>query len=151
MKKIIRAIYLVLAFLFLGIGIAGIVLPILPTTPFLLLTAALFAKSSERFHKWFVSTKLYDKYIDQALNRKAMTKETKRKAMATLGIIFLAGFLFSPVWYAKAIIVVIAFLSVFLMNGVICIISWLRSRQWKSLRKKARTRDLFQKNKLQNT
>lgn len=107
MKKIIRAIYLVLAFLFLGIGIAGIVLPILPTTPFLLLTAALFAKSSERFHKWFVSTKLYDKYIDQALNRKAMTKETKRKAMATLGIIFLAGF-FSPVWYAKAIIVVIA-------------------------------------------
>ena len=108
MKKIIRAIYLVLAFLFLGIGIAGIVLPILPTTPFLLLTAALFAKSSERVHKWFVSTKLYDKYIDQALNRKAMTKETKRKAMATLGIIFLAGFLFSPVWYAKAIIVVIA-------------------------------------------
>ena len=108
MKKIIRAIYLVLAFLFLGIGIAGIVLPILPTTPFLLLTAALFAKSSERFYKWFVSTKLYDKYIDQALNRKAMTKETKRKAMATLGIIFLAGFLFSPVWYAKAIIVVIA-------------------------------------------
>ena len=74
----------------------------------MLLTAALFAKSSERFHKWFVSTKLYDKYIDQALNRKAMTKETKRKAMATLGIIFLAGFLFSPVWYAKAIIVVIA-------------------------------------------
>ena len=72
MKKIIRAIYLVLAFLFLGIGIAGIVLPILPTTPFLLLTAALFAKSSERFHKWFVSTKLYDKYIDQALNRKAI-------------------------------------------------------------------------------
>ena len=56
----------------------------------------------------FFSTKLYDKYIDQALNRKAMTKETKRKAMATLGIIFLAGFLFSPVWYAKAIIVVIA-------------------------------------------
>lgn len=79
MKKIIRAIYLVLAFLFLGIGIAGIVLPILPTTPFFLLTAALFAKSSERFHKWFVSTKLYDNYIDQALNRKAMTKETKRK------------------------------------------------------------------------
>ena len=108
MKKIIRAIYLVLAFLFLGIGIAGIVLPILPTTPFLLLTAAFFAKSSARFHKWFVSTKLYAKYIDQALNRKAMTKETKRKAMATLGIIFLAGFLFSPVWYAKAIIVVIA-------------------------------------------
>lgn len=143
MKKIIRAIYLVLAFLFLGIGIAGIVLPILPTTPFLLLTAALFAKSSERFHKWFVSTKLYDKYIDQALNRKAMTKETKRKAMATLGIIFLAGFLFSPVWYAKAIIVVIAAGHLYYFLAKI--------KTVKSLRKKARTRDLFQKNKLQNT
>lgn len=108
MKKIVRAVYLVLGFVFLGIGIAGIVLPILPTTPFLLLTAAFFAKSSERFHNWFIQTKLYDKYINQALNKKAMTKETKRNAMLTLGIIFAAGFIFSPVWYAKAVIAVIA-------------------------------------------
>ncbi len=108
MKKILRFIYLMLAFLFLGIGIVGIVLPVLPTTPFLLLAAALFARSSEKFHKWFTGTSLYDKYINQALNKKAMTKETKRKAMVTLAIIFAAGFIFSPVWYAKAIIAVVA-------------------------------------------
>lgn len=108
MKKIVRVVSLILAFLFLGIGIIGIVLPILPTTPFLLLAAAFFARGSERFHTWFLGTKLYEKYINQALNKKEMTKETKRKTMLTLGVLFLAGFLFSPVWYAKVIIVVIA-------------------------------------------
>lgn len=36
------------------IGIIGIVLPILPTTPFFLLSAFLYAKGSEKFHKWFI-------------------------------------------------------------------------------------------------
>lgn len=108
MKTIGRFILLLLAFIFLGMGVVGIVLPVLPTTPFFLLAAALFARSSKRFHNWFITTKLYQKYIHQAINKKSMTKEAKCKMMITLGIIFTAGIIFTPVWYGKTLILLIA-------------------------------------------
>lgn len=90
------------------VGIIGIVLPILPTTPFFLLSAFLFAKGSEKFHKWFINTGLYKKYIVTAVHNKEMTLKQKIKMLSVLGIIFIAGFIFSPVWYAKALIACIA-------------------------------------------
>ena len=53
MQKIVRFLYVAAAFISVGLGAIGIVLPILPTTPFLLLAAILFAKGSEHFHNWF--------------------------------------------------------------------------------------------------
>lgn len=107
MKKIIHILCIFLGFVSLGIGVVGAVLPVLPTTPFLLLSAALFAKSSERFHKWLLSTNLYQKYIDQAVHKKQMTKKAKRNMLVTLGIIFTVGIIFSPV-FAKVIILAVA-------------------------------------------
>lgn len=107
MKKIVNGICILLGFLFLAIGIVGTVLPVLPTTPFLILSAALFAKSSKRFHKWLLSTKLYRNYIDEAVNKKQMTRKAKRNMLTTLGIIFAIGVIFSPV-FAKVIILIVA-------------------------------------------
>ncbi|MDO4273144.1 MAG: YbaN family protein [Eubacteriales bacterium] len=107
MKKAVNIICVILGFLCFGIGAVGAVLPILPSTPFLLLAAALFAKGSMRFHKWFMGTVLYRKYIDKAVKNKAMGKKEKRNMLITLGVIFTVGIVFSPS-FAKVIIVVVA-------------------------------------------
>ena len=72
-----RYIYLLIGMISLGLGCIGIVLPILPTTPFLLLAGFCFARSSQRMHRWFVSSKLYQKHLESFVKRRAMTVKTK--------------------------------------------------------------------------
>ncbi|MCQ4864869.1 YbaN family protein [Pseudoflavonifractor phocaeensis] len=72
-----KIVYLALAFLFLAVGAVGVVLPVLPTTPFLLVAGACFARGSERFHRWFLGTKLYQKHLDSFVKSRAMTLRTK--------------------------------------------------------------------------
>lgn len=107
MKKIINMICVGLGFVCFGLGAAGAVMPVIPTTPFLLAAAFFFARGSERFHKWFVSTNLYKRYIEQAVKNKAMDKKAKRNMLITLGIVFALGIIFSPM-FAKVIILVVA-------------------------------------------
>lgn len=77
MKKLIRTLYIIGGFLSLGLGWLGIILPILPTTPFLLLASFCFARGSEKFERWFVSTKIYKKYLENFVNSRAMTLKQK--------------------------------------------------------------------------
>ncbi|EGK01681.1 MULTISPECIES: YbaN family protein [Dysgonomonas] len=58
-----RYVYIILGFISLGLGLLGIVTPGLPTTPFVLLTGVLFAKSSPRLHQKLMDHKLTGKYI----------------------------------------------------------------------------------------
>ena len=57
-KNPIKILWLAAAFISMALGAIGVILPVLPTTPFLLLASFCFAKGSERFHKWFTKTKL---------------------------------------------------------------------------------------------
>lgn len=72
-----KYIYLFIGMMSLALGCIGIVLPILPTTPFLLLAGFCFARSSKRLHQWFVSSKIYQKHLDSFVKRRAMTLKTK--------------------------------------------------------------------------
>ncbi len=107
MKKIINGICVVLAFACAGLGVIGMVLPILPTTPLFIAAACLFAKGSKKFHKWFLQTPLYKKYIESAVRNGTMERKAKRHMMFTLAIVFGLGIFFSPMM-AKVIIFIVA-------------------------------------------
>jgi len=58
-----KTIFIVGGTISLGLGAIGIILPILPTTPFLLLSATCYYKGSERMHRWLLNNKLFGNYI----------------------------------------------------------------------------------------
>lgn len=74
MKKIVL---IVVGCLSLGLGVVGVVLPVLPTTPFLLVTAYCFARSSEKLSQWFKETKLYRNHLESFVKKEGMKVSTK--------------------------------------------------------------------------
>ncbi len=87
-----RLLYLILGCICLGIGCIGIVLPILPTVPFFLVTLFCFAKSSQRLHTWFIGTDMYKKHLESFVKKEGMTVKTKAMIMASVTLLMGFGF-----------------------------------------------------------
>ena len=77
MNKVKKGIYICVGLVAFSLGAIGVILPILPTTPFLLLASFCFAKGSERFHVWFINTNLYKKHLESFVKERAMTLKQK--------------------------------------------------------------------------
>ncbi|WP_346869833.1 YbaN family protein [Clostridium sp. UBA5119] len=77
MNKCKKVICVSIGLICFTLGAIGIILPILPTTPFLLLASFFFVKGSERFDLWFKNTKIYKKHLDSFVKEKAMTLKQK--------------------------------------------------------------------------
>ncbi|AYE35091.1 YbaN family protein [Clostridium septicum] len=77
MNKVKRGIYVAIGLICVVLGSIGVIIPILPTTPFLLLASFCFVRGSERFDKWFKGTKLYKKHLESFVNSRSMTLKTK--------------------------------------------------------------------------
>ncbi|WP_288524504.1 YbaN family protein [uncultured Holdemanella sp.] len=86
MKKIL---YIIIGCISLGLGIIGVIVPILPTVPFVLLAAFCFAKSSERLDGWFKNTKLYR----ENNIKNGMTKRVKIRIMCSVTLLMSIGFI----------------------------------------------------------
>lgn len=72
-----KPLFILAGFICLGVGVIGIVLPVIPTTPLLLLASYCFVKGSKRFEVWFKGTKLYKKYVEDFLRHRSMTLKQK--------------------------------------------------------------------------
>ncbi len=86
-----RIVFAALGLICFGLGTVGVFLPILPTTPFYLLTLFFFANSSEKLHTWFLGTNLYKKHLDSFVKKRGMLLSTKISIIATVTLLMCFG------------------------------------------------------------
>lgn len=82
-------------------GLIGVVLPLLPTTPFILLAAFCFAKSNQKIHDKITSSKLYNDYVDNFLRHKGYTVNQKVKLLINLYFVVGLSVYFMPIFLIK--------------------------------------------------
>jgi uncharacterized membrane protein YbaN (DUF454 family) len=84
-----------LGFTFVALGAVGVVLPLLPTTPFLILAAACFARSSERWHNWLLNNPTFGPMIRRWETQRCVSRSTKGVAIASMVLVGGTSLLFA--------------------------------------------------------
>lgn len=89
MRKVLQNHLLVIfGWLFIALGLIGVILPVLPTTPFLIVALALFSKSSPRFHQMLLNNAWFGPTLKQWEDKKTLSRQTKYKASVLIIITF---------------------------------------------------------------
>ena len=109
MKALARTLLVVCGTLSMALGVLGMFLPVLPTTPFLLLAAACYARSSKRIYHWLLNNRWFGEYIRNYRQGKGIPLKKKVLAIALLwlAIGYAAWVVVSP-WWGKSILFGIA-------------------------------------------
>lgn len=102
-----KLFYISLGFITLLLGIIGIILPVLPTTPFLLLTAFFFGKGSVRFEERYRNSKLYQKYLSEFIENRRMTKKRKWTLLIFVDIIIIISIILTDIILLKVFLIFI--------------------------------------------
>lgn len=93
-----RGLWLAAGGLFLGLGLLGVVLPVLPTTPFMLLAAGCFAKSSPRLHGWLVNHPTFGPPIRNWEENGAISRRAKRLAVGSMAAVLVGSVAAGAPW-----------------------------------------------------
>ncbi|OAT82134.1 hypothetical protein A6P54_11605 [Bacillus sp. MKU004] len=104
MRSIQKVIFIAFGFIFMGLGIIGIVLPLIPTTPFLLLASYFFVKGSKRFEVWFKGTGVYKKHLEGFVQNRSMTFRQKAAIMVFSDVMILLPFFMTDKIIVKVIL-----------------------------------------------
>ncbi len=100
MKRALKPVFLILGFTFLAIGLIGVVVPVLPTTPFMILALIMFAESSQKFHDWLYHHRLFGPALQQWRRNRVIPLKAKIAAlsMMLLSYSYLVFFANMPAW-----------------------------------------------------
>lgn len=93
-SKVLKIILIVCGSISVGLGVLGVFLPLLPTTPFLLLAAACYFRSSPKFYNWLIQSKYLGTYIKNYREHKSMFLPMKVFVIALLWLTILYSIFF---------------------------------------------------------
>ncbi len=95
-----RLIYQGLGFVFVVLGAIGVLLPLLPTTPFLILAAACFARSSEKWHAWLLRNRIFGPMVKDWETKRCINRRVQLVAIASIVVIggYSIGYAISDLW-----------------------------------------------------
>ena len=117
-----KAIYIILGCIGLILGAVGVIVPMLPAFPFLLLAAFGFARGCERLHSWFISTRLYKNNLETYVRGQGMTRRTKHRIIASVTVLILISMSILAIcelyWVWSILIAVWAFHILYFVFGV---------------------------------
>jgi uncharacterized membrane protein YbaN (DUF454 family) len=104
----LRLVLLILGSVSLALGVLGIFLPVLPTTPFLLLTAACYVRSSTRFYQYLLTHPVLSRYILAYLDGKGLPRQAKRYTLLLMWLTMSITMLIVPLWQVKVFMLITA-------------------------------------------
>ncbi|MEA3391472.1 MAG: YbaN family protein [Candidatus Marinimicrobia bacterium] len=107
-NPVLRIVLVVLGFVFLIIGIIGIILPVLPTTPFIILAAACFARSSQKFYDRLYGNRFFGKILKNYRDKKGLALKYKIYILTMLWLTLTS----SAIFFTNSIIVRIVLFSI---------------------------------------
>src|SRR3989337_1449590 len=107
-----KTLLITLGLFCVGLAVLGIVLPVLPTTPFLLLALACFAKSSKKLHDWLLRNKTFGPLIKQWHETRSMTRKTKVYALISVFVVGGTSFISVDTFIMKLILIAALILPV---------------------------------------
>ena len=104
-SPVVRAIFFVAGLAALALGVAGIFLPVLPTTPLVLLAAACFARSYRPFHEWMLAHRLFGPLLREWHEHRSIPYRTKLFAIGMMAVTLGASIVFfvEPAWLKAAL------------------------------------------------
>ena len=105
----IRILLIITGTIFTVIGLIGIFLPILPTTPFLLLAAACYLRSSDRLYKWLLNNRVFGGYLKNYMEKKGIPIGVKIFTISLLWItILFSAFVLIQIIWVRVLLISIA-------------------------------------------
>lgn len=113
-SKIVKYLLYLSGFLFLGLGILGIFLPILPTTPFLLLAASVFMHTNRNIYVWMFTNRWFGKQFRSYVKNKSVSKTVKISSLVILIFTMLYSIIFvvDVLWIQLLLIIILVAVSV---------------------------------------
>ena len=118
--NLLKFIWITLGSISLVLGIIGIIVPGLPTTPFILLSAGLYIRSSDKLYQKLISNQLIGSYIKNYQTNKGITLKAKLTAIATMWfMITVSTLFFISTFYVKVIVIVIGLIGTVVMGFIV--------------------------------